>query len=67
MNAGKTVWELMDQVRLPPELEVGEALVASKDVPIVSATGSTRMGAIVGPKVAPDHMKQEVVMRPLLQ
>ena len=32
--------------------EVGEALVMSKDVPIVSATGSTRMGAIVGPKVA---------------
>ena len=31
---------------------VGEALVASKDVPIVSATGSTRMGRIVGPKVA---------------
>ena len=32
--------------------EIGEALVASKDVPIVSATGSTRMGSIVGPKVA---------------
>ena len=31
--------------------EVGEALVSSKDVPIVSATGSTRMGAVVGPKV----------------
>ncbi len=31
---------------------IGEALVASKDVPIVSATGSTRMGAIVGPRVA---------------
>ena len=31
---------------------VGEALVASRDVPIVSATGSTRMGSIVGPKVA---------------
>jgi len=31
---------------------VGEALVASKDVPIISATGSTRMGGIVGPKVA---------------
>ncbi len=30
---------------------IGEALVASKDVPIVSATGSTRMGGIVGPKV----------------
>ncbi len=32
--------------------EIGEALVASKDVPIVSATGSTLMGSIVGPKVA---------------
>ena len=31
---------------------IGEALVASPDVPIVSATGSTRMGSIVGPKVA---------------
>ncbi|WP_444667723.1 L-piperidine-6-carboxylate dehydrogenase [Cereibacter changlensis] len=31
---------------------VGEAMVGSKDVPIVSATGSTRMGRIVGPKVA---------------
>jgi aldehyde dehydrogenase (NAD+) len=32
--------------------DVGEALITSKDVPIVSATGSTRMGSIVGPKVA---------------
>lgn len=31
---------------------VGDALVTSPDVPIVSATGSTRMGRIVGPKVA---------------
>ena len=31
---------------------IGEALVASRDVPIVSATGSTRMGAAVGPKIA---------------
>jgi L-aminoadipate-semialdehyde dehydrogenase len=31
---------------------IGEALVASRDVPIVSATGSTRMGSAVGPKVA---------------
>jgi len=30
----------------------GEALVTSHAVPLVSATGSTRMGAIVGPKVA---------------
>ncbi len=34
------------------DAEVGEALVTSKDVPIISATGSTRMGSIVGPKVA---------------
>ena len=31
---------------------VGEALVASHHVPVLSATGSTRMGSIVGPKVA---------------
>lgn len=31
---------------------VGAALVDSPRVPIVSATGSTRMGALVGPKVA---------------
>lgn len=30
---------------------VGEALVESHGVPIISATGSTRMGGIVGPKV----------------
>ncbi|RDE08870.1 L-piperidine-6-carboxylate dehydrogenase [Pelagibacterium lacus] len=32
--------------------DIGEALTASKDVPLISATGSTRMGRIVGPKVA---------------
>ncbi|VDC22504.1 L-piperidine-6-carboxylate dehydrogenase [Pseudogemmobacter humi] len=32
--------------------DVGEALVSSPDVPLISATGSTRMGRIVGPKVA---------------
>lgn len=32
--------------------DVGAALVASNDVPILSATGSTRMGSIVGPQVA---------------
>jgi len=32
--------------------DVGEALVSSSDVPVISATGSTRMGRIVGPKVA---------------
>src|SRR5271155_1751534 len=34
---------------VPP---IGEALVSSRHVPIVSATGSTRMGSVVGPKVA---------------
>ncbi|MCA0204049.1 MAG: aldehyde dehydrogenase family protein [Proteobacteria bacterium] len=32
--------------------ELGAALTASPEVPIVSATGSTRMGRIVGPEVA---------------
>ena len=32
--------------------DVGEALVASRNVPIISATGSTRMGRAVGPAVA---------------
>ena len=30
---------------------IGAALVDSRDVPVLSATGSTRMGGIVGPKV----------------
>jgi aldehyde dehydrogenase (NAD+) len=32
--------------------DVGEALVADVRIPLISATGSTRMGKIVGPKVA---------------
>lgn len=32
--------------------EIGAALVGSPDVPIISATGSTRMGGLVGPRVA---------------
>ena len=32
--------------------EIGEALVRSEKIPVVSATGSTRMGRIVGPRVA---------------
>ena len=32
--------------------ETGEALVASREVPVVSATGSTRMGKAIAPKVA---------------
>ena len=34
------------------ERDGGEVLVESPDVPIISATGSTRMGRAVGPKVA---------------
>jgi len=32
--------------------EIGEALVSSPDVPLISATGSTRMGRAVAPRVA---------------
>ncbi len=32
--------------------EVGAALVGDRRVPLISATGSTRMGRVVGPKVA---------------
>lgn len=32
--------------------ELGDALVTSKEIPLVSATGSSRMGGIVGPKMA---------------
>ncbi len=32
--------------------DVGDALAGSPDVPMISATGSTRMGSLVGPKVA---------------
>ena len=31
--------------------EAGDALASSEDVPLISATGSTRMGSVVGPKV----------------
>lgn len=31
--------------------DIGDALASSGDVPVVSATGSTRMGAALGPKV----------------
>lgn len=34
------------------DAEVGDALVTSRDIAILSATGSTRMGSVVGPKVA---------------
>ena len=34
------------------EVDVGNALVENRDIALVSATGSTRMGKTVGPKVA---------------
>jgi aldehyde dehydrogenase (NAD+) len=34
------------------ERAAGEVLVESRDIPVISATGSTRMGRAVGPKVA---------------
>jgi aldehyde dehydrogenase (NAD+) len=34
------------------ERAAGEVLVESRDLPVISATGSTRMGRAVGPKVA---------------
>jgi aldehyde dehydrogenase (NAD+) len=34
------------------DASIGQALVDSHQVPLISATGSTRMGAIVGPRVA---------------
>jgi aldehyde dehydrogenase (NAD+) len=43
--------EALSQV-LNGDASVGEALVTDSRVPLVSATGSTRMGRLVGPKVA---------------
>jgi aldehyde dehydrogenase (NAD+) len=43
--------EGLSQVVIGGGAGIGEALVESRDVPILSATGSTRMGRIVGPKV----------------
>ncbi|ARC87483.1 aldehyde dehydrogenase family protein [Rhodovulum sp. MB263] len=46
-----TAPEALVQV-LPGGPDIGAALVDSPDVPLISATGSTRMGRIVGPGVA---------------
>ncbi|WP_299078387.1 aldehyde dehydrogenase family protein [uncultured Paraglaciecola sp.] len=43
--------EYLSQVLLG-KTDIGNALVENKDVALISATGSTRMGKIVGPKVA---------------
>ena len=49
-QAGHTVPEHLSQV-LIGAADIGEVLVQSREVPLVSATGSCRMGEIVGPKV----------------
>src|SRR5437870_6526622 len=50
-DIGEDLRQGLSQVALGgPEL--GEALADDRRVPLVSATGSTRMGAIVGPQVA---------------
>ncbi len=48
---GKDAPENLSQVVIGGA-DIGAALVASKDVPVISATGSTRMGRAVGPMVA---------------
>ncbi len=50
-KAGHKVPDGISQI-LIGDAKVGEALVDNKDVPLVSATGSTRMGRIVNERVA---------------
>jgi aldehyde dehydrogenase (NAD+) len=45
-------WSALVGLVIGPDLTVGSALLDDPLVPIVSATGSTRMGRIVGPRVA---------------
>ncbi len=45
-------WAPLVGLVIGPDLEVGSALLDDPAVPLVSATGSTRMGRIVGPRVA---------------
>ncbi len=44
-------WDGLVNLVIGTDDEVGEALVADTRVPLISATGSCRMGKIVGPKV----------------
>jgi len=45
-------WSALVGLVVGPDAEVGGALLDDPKVPLVSATGSTRMGRIVGPRVA---------------
>src|SRR5262245_23833638 len=45
-------WSALVGLCIGPDLTVGSALLDDPAVPLVSATGSTRMGRIVGPRVA---------------
>jgi aldehyde dehydrogenase (NAD+) len=45
-------WSALVGLVIGPDLTVGGALLDDPAVPLVSATGSTRMGRIVGPRVA---------------
>jgi aldehyde dehydrogenase (NAD+) len=45
-------WAPLVGLVIGPDLTVGSALLDDHTVPLVSATGSTRMGRIVGPRVA---------------
>jgi aldehyde dehydrogenase (NAD+) len=45
-------WSALVGLVIGPDLAVGSALLDDPTVPLVSATGSTRMGRIVGPRVA---------------
>ena len=45
-------WAPLVSLCIGPDLTVGSALLDDPNVPLVSATGSTRMGRIVGPRVA---------------
>jgi aldehyde dehydrogenase (NAD+) len=45
-------WAPLVGLCIGPDLSVGSALLDDPRVPLVSATGSTRMGRIVGPRVA---------------
>jgi aldehyde dehydrogenase (NAD+) len=45
-------WSALVGLVIGPDLTVGSALLDDPKVPLISATGSTRMGRIVGPRVA---------------
>ena len=45
-------WSALVGLVIGPDLTVGSAMLDDPTVPLVSATGSTRMGRIVGPRVA---------------